>query len=228
MIAKATASSTSEKPLFQTIAPNSGRNDHDPVVDRGRNARPVFEDQVCGRGILSFEVVRRVSGRTGLAVKRATGKHQDRLLVIRLAWKVVYSQAGGRGRHRRIAGGGVSGRDAAGSIAGGHRIIGLAVPLVLKEPGDIGAGWECVGKARKITRKRRERDGDRRLVIHVASILQPSGIGEGAPSHLRHERQCWLERTDAAPIAVRHRVVSGWRAAGSVEHRKTPWGSGGR
>src|SRR5207249_11774743 len=42
MIAKATASSTSENPLLLLIAPSSGRNDHHSVVDRGGRARPVL------------------------------------------------------------------------------------------------------------------------------------------------------------------------------------------
>src|SRR5689334_19943852 len=44
MIANATASSTSEKPLLLLIAPGSRRNDHDPVVDRGGGACPVLVD----------------------------------------------------------------------------------------------------------------------------------------------------------------------------------------
>src|SRR5258708_16580742 len=42
MIANATASSTSEKPLLLLIAPGSGRNDHDPVVDRGGDSGPML------------------------------------------------------------------------------------------------------------------------------------------------------------------------------------------
>src|SRR5438309_1499667 len=38
MIAKATASSTSENPLLLLIVPGSGRNNDDPVVDRGGDA----------------------------------------------------------------------------------------------------------------------------------------------------------------------------------------------
>src|SRR2546422_10070509 len=35
------ASSTSENPLLLLIAPESGRNDHDPVVDRGGDSGPM-------------------------------------------------------------------------------------------------------------------------------------------------------------------------------------------
>src|SRR5947209_7337431 len=104
MIAKATASSTSEKPLLRIIAPGSGRNDHDPVVDRGGRARPVFEGQVR-RGILSFEIVREGPRRPRLAVQRTAGEHQDRLLVVVWGRELVYCQAGGS----RSAGGAGSG-----------------------------------------------------------------------------------------------------------------------
>ena len=68
MIAKATASSTSENPLLLLIAPGSRRNDHDPVVDRGGVTRPVLEDEVCRRGILTFEIAREAPRWVGLAV----------------------------------------------------------------------------------------------------------------------------------------------------------------
>src|SRR5258705_6020367 len=102
MMANATASSTREKPLL-IIAPNSRRrNDHDPVVNRGGNTRPVFEDEVCRRGVLSFEIVRRVRRGVGLAAQRTAGEHHDRLLVVRRGRKVVDCQAG---RWRRCGGG---------------------------------------------------------------------------------------------------------------------------
>src|SRR5438445_545651 len=83
MIASATASSTSEKPLLCPITWISGRNDHDPVVDRSGDARSVFEDQVCRRGILSFKIVRERPW-SGLAVQRAAG--EDEVAPVRLLW----------------------------------------------------------------------------------------------------------------------------------------------
>src|SRR5678816_2077206 len=79
--ANATAISTSEKPLFCLIAWSSGRDDHDPVVGRRGRRRPMCEDQICRRGILSFEIIRDGPW-AGLAVQRTTEKYKDRALVI--------------------------------------------------------------------------------------------------------------------------------------------------
>src|SRR6266581_2957429 len=193
MIATATASSTSEKPLLLLIAPGSGRNDHDPVVDRSGDARSVFEDQVCRRGILSFKIVRE-GPRAGLAVQRTAGEHQDRMFVVVWGREIVYRQASGS----RSAGG-------AGTrqVILRDRIVGLAVPLVRSEPGDIWVGRACVGEARQIGR-RRERNGDRDRAVGVPCVLQPPGVGDRTASiRPRHKAQCgrvW-RTTDRTPLA---------------------------
>src|SRR5690348_3140756 len=173
MIASATASSMSEKPLFMLIASTSGRNDHDPVVDRGGDARAVLEDQVRRRGILSLEIVRKGRIRMGLAVQRPAGENQDRLLVIRRTGKVVHGQARGRAGRR------IAGAAAAGSNTRRHRVVRLAVPLIKKVPGDIRVGGARVGQTRQIARRCGKLKGDRRRVDHLRSVLQPSDIDEG-------------------------------------------------
>src|SRR5437016_7334555 len=137
MIAKATASSTSENPLLLLIAPGSRRNDHDPVVDRGGVTRPVLEDEVCRRGILTFEIVRQAPRWVRLAVQCTAGEHQDRALVVRRGREVVDLQAGRRWRR--------SGEQAAGSATAGNKTLrdgeeGLAIPLVCNEPADSRVG----------------------------------------------------------------------------------------
>src|SRR2546423_787511 len=86
IIAKATASSTSENPLLPLIAPSSGRNDHDPVVDHGRDSGAMLIDEgrgaVCRREVRPIQIIGEGGRRPRIAVQGATGKHQDRALVV--------------------------------------------------------------------------------------------------------------------------------------------------
>src|SRR5258706_200885 len=99
MIASATASSTSEKPLLLLIAPGSWCNDHDPVIDRGGDSGPMLVDIVVWLGrarrpkstsggpdveifpnreiaVLALEVVLWICRRTNRSVQRPACEYQ--------------------------------------------------------------------------------------------------------------------------------------------------------
>src|SRR5260221_2971316 len=156
MIANATASSTSEKPLLPFISLGSRRKDHDSVVDPGRSAGPVLVDKVGRRGILKFEIVREIPRWTDRAVQCAAGEHEDRLLVVSWSRNIVYPQTrkGGKCGRGRTARAGATGRK-----AGRDRIVGLAVPLVPKEPENVRVRRIWVGKARQVDPRRTGRKG---------------------------------------------------------------------
>src|SRR5437773_4000127 len=191
VIAKATASSTSENPLLLLIAPGSRRNDHDPVVDRGGVTRPVLVDEVCRRGILPFKIIRESPRRSGGAVQRTAGEHQDRALVVRRGREVVDHQAGRRRRR--------SGEQAAGSATAGNKTLrdgeeGLAIPLVCNEPADSRVGAIRYGHVTRhghcdVNRAARSAGGIARILQPPAETHQTRSVRGGNVIHRHGERR---------------------------------------
>jgi hypothetical protein len=92
MMMKATDSSTSVKPLLDLIAPGSGCNGHDPVVD-GRRETPamMLESDIVGHVVLQLKIVASIS--EGRVDRRARREYENQLSVVERGGQVAFREA---------------------------------------------------------------------------------------------------------------------------------------